>query len=96
MNRQPEDMAWELTPDQPYSFVLTFASGDGFRMARVKSDGCIDYYRYHNEPYDGSSPTQLEDYLHICNIDEEIARLQALKAAAEQAFKEQYGLSFPE
>jgi hypothetical protein len=67
------------------------SSDDNWREASVKWDGCIQYNRFFNEPGPSkgeNSHPQLEDGMHICDIDEEIAWLQALKAAAIKHFGE--------
>jgi hypothetical protein len=51
----------------------------------VKWDDCINLTRYFNVPYPANKQNQtsdLSDGMHICDIDEEIERLQALKKAA--------------
>ena len=66
---------------------------NGWYVARVKYDGCIDLYRYHDMPCppecdggeDRPHPTMI-DYIHLCDIDHEIERLQALKKLAMEKF----------
>ena len=56
--------------------------------ARVKWDGCVDLYDYANIPYDldpsrtDSAIAGADCYIHICDVDRLIERLQALKALA--------------
>jgi len=50
----------------------------------VRSDGCIHLRRYYNGGYDEP------DYLHICDIDEVIELLQAVKEKAEEHFGKEW------
>ncbi len=56
---------------------------DGKYKANAKHDGCINYYRGIDSPCDC-------EQIHICDIDAEIARLQALKAIAIEHFGERW------
>ena len=74
---------------------------DGWYWAQVRFDGCIHFYRAYNYPIpddatdvpddDGPARGFMTDYIHICDIDEEIDRLQRLKAAAIAHFGEDWG-----
>lgn len=83
---------WEIMSEETEDHWLQVRDPDGWYMAVVKWDGCIQYAHYFNTPAtsgyigDGDSDT-----LHICDIDDEIARLQALKTLATQFFTERYG-----
>lgn len=73
---------WEVVPGgSDPSTLLSAKDPQGWRSAKVKRDGCIDYYRYFELPMgvDARNDEQESDYLHICDLDEEIARLQALR-----------------
>ena len=48
----------------------------GTRRAWVKEDGCIEWH----DAYDGR--------IHVCDLDEEIARLQSLREAVKETFGE--------
>lgn len=62
--------------------------------AIVKWDGCVHFHQAGNIPFDehyGRSDKErphpaVDDYIHICDVDDMIARLQALKAAALEHF----------
>lgn len=63
--------------------------------AYIKWDGCIDYRQYSNgfSPNDPESKESAEncDYIHICDIDQMILKLQEIKKVAEAHFsKEDY------
>lgn len=53
----------------------------------VRFDGCVHLYRYHIGPVDNIRERD-PDYLHICDLDEMIALLQAVKAKALEHFGE--------
>ena len=64
-------------------YVLHLTSPDLFYYtARVKEDGCVDFHRYFNK----DTASEGCDSIHLCDIDDEIARLQALKAEALKYF----------
>lgn len=72
---------------------LEVKAPDGWYSASVKWDGCIQFARYFNEPmpFTGEHP-QLADSLHICDLDEEIKRLEKLREIA----KSHFGCGWPE
>jgi len=63
---------WNIVEKQDH--FLSAKDPDGWYSASVKWDGCIDFTRYFNEPNG-----EMKDSIHICDIDDMIARLQALK-----------------
>jgi hypothetical protein len=81
---------WEMAPEQgDEGVVLRLVDPEGWYEAYVKWDGCVDFMRLHNVPlpYTGE-PTQGRDYIHFCDLDEEIERLQALRELARLEFGE--------
>jgi hypothetical protein len=50
-------------------------AGEPYLKASLRSDGCTDYRQVHNIGF----VTQDEDYLHICDLDQLIADLIALR-----------------
>lgn len=66
---------------------LELEDPDGWYKAIVKWDGCVHFNRLHNVPLPetGEGP-QLVDYIHYCDIDEEIKRLEALRDKAREFF----------
>ncbi len=93
----PDTREWSVVTPGTHRLTLRM---DGWNWAEVKWDGCIDYYRVVNDPIpDGVTELppeeepagRLIDYMHICDIDEEIERLQKLKAAAIAFFGEDWG-----
>ncbi len=82
---------WNILQDQSSEYMIEVEDPDGWRSATVKWDGCIHYYRYYNTPKGLDAANDEEcDYIHLCDIDDEIARLQALKRLAYTYF-EQHG-----
>ena len=77
---------WEKTDSTPHRLVVQ--DPEKWYDADVRSDGCIDFTRYFNFPLDW--PERDEDdvdcYIHICDIDDFIARLKALKQMAIEHF----------
>lgn len=84
---------WEIKEARQH--CLKLKDPEGWYTAAVKWDGCIHFNRYFNAPHK-EGETRLEhetdDYLHICDIDDLIERLQALKAEA----KKHYGEKWPD
>ena len=68
---------------------LDLEDPEGWYKASVRGDGCIHFNRAFNLSYDERKPgdEEAEDYLHICDIDGLIARLQSLKQAALAHFR---------
>lgn len=93
-----EEYQWRAIPEKTAPHWLEIVATDGWRRAIFKWDGCIHYYRIFNtpieqngEPIRSFEKAEEEDdtsYIHICDIDEEIARLQALKAIGTKFFGE--------
>ena len=82
------DIVWNAK--EINEFVIQLDDPEGWYSARVKFDGCVDFMRYHNWPKDAAPAGREEDvdYIHICDVDDMIARLQAIKEAAKKHFKE--------
>lgn len=83
---------WE--PANGNEHVAEFRDPEGWFKATVRADGCIDLWHYHNVPLqsrtndEANENMELEDYLHLCDLDDLIARLQSLKARAAEHFGE--------
>jgi hypothetical protein len=89
----PDALEWQVDPDKASSeYHLQLRDKQGWHSATAKYDGCVDLWKYHNVPLDSRTNKseddhrELADYIHYCNIDEEIARLQALKKVAMEYF----------
>ena len=65
--------------------------------AEIRLDGCIHYHEYGNLPYlldpERKDEGCCDDYIHICNIDDHIKRLQDLRDIAREHFGEDWGKS---
>lgn len=84
---------WRLFKDEDTSiFVARDHLGEygSWYEAHVRFDGCIHFYRQHNSPLEQNKQGELRDYLHICDIEDEIDRLQRLKALAVEQFGENW------
>ena len=66
-----------------------------YREAHVsfKWDGCVDYNKFSNgytvDDEDSKSKAESADYIHICDIDDMIEKLQEIKKIAEENFDKQ-------
>lgn len=68
---------WKIGPDNfEFSFQAESLDCEGYE-ARVRWDGCVDFTR----SFDDSN-----DSLHICDLDDFIARLQELKSLGAKYF----------
>jgi len=75
------------------SHWLDFRDKEGWWSGFIKWDGCMELYKYANNPLE---PGQLQrtdatrdacdDGMHICDIDDMIERLQSLKRLAIEHF----------
>lgn len=74
----------DVTHDHHFT---TLTDGIGWWEARVVNGGCFDLTRYHNDPFGGGDDDNV-DRIHICDLDDLIERLQALKVAAKSHFGE--------
>lgn len=82
---------WVVNTSNSGDYYLAVDDGEGWYSAGIRFDGCVHFYRYFNLPW-GGAPHNPEaenntDYIHICDIDDMIDRLQALKEMARQHFK---------
>lgn len=77
---------WKVDKDNTKEHWLELSDEDGSYHASVKWDGCIHFDRYENIPAtidpERKGPGCCDSYIHICNVDDMIARLQALKQEA--------------
>lgn len=79
-------MNWQKDESNTSSAWLSLVDPEGWWKAGVKFDGCVHFTRHFNVPFTlGGEDT---DYIHICDVDEMIAMLQALKAEAARHFGE--------
>ena len=73
-------------------YFAHFEEPGGWYAATVKPDGCVDLRRYYNLPlHEPGRDADDEDYLHICDIDDLISRLQALRDAAKAKYGADWG-----
>lgn len=78
------------TKESHWLDLYWFECGYPWARASVKWDGCIHFNTVSNEPYDLTTDKveehQLENYLHICDIDRFIEQLQQLKKVSLEHF----------
>ena len=80
---------WKVHAESEY--LLTLLEPNQWFRADIKWDGCVHFYRSHNNtPLDIIKDLQNVDYIHICDIDDMILRLQELKRLATAHFKNEY------
>ncbi len=89
---------WLIDPKQDLSmnhwvdlrFVEGTDEGDQhWFAASVKWDGCIHFHKAYNYPFGEfakNEPEGNQDYIHICDLDDYIEKLIALRVAAKKYF----------
>lgn len=83
---------WEIDKEKTEDHWLEVNDPKGWYHAVVKWDGCVHLNRLHNVPLPITNKhPQLVDYIHFCNLDEEIERLQNLRDKAKEFFGEDWG-----
>jgi hypothetical protein len=84
---------WRVIPEKTDESWLELRDPDGFYKAGVKWDGCVHFDRYYNAPLDDETRRPEDrDYIHICDVEREIERLQALLVEARKHFGEHWPL----
>lgn len=86
--RGEDPIVLQVDPEGTNEARLSVVSQDGWFSAAVRFDGCIDYRQYANTPYrkDEARDEPCDDYVHVCDLDVFIERLQAIKAEAVKHF----------
>ncbi len=96
--RAVSDAKWQKAGARSMPHWLELQAPDGWWYAALKSDGCIHLYHAGNDPFGGEyggpgrTDHDCDDYLHICDLNELIERLQALREKA----REHFGDGWPE
>lgn len=82
---------WEVVPDKTSPTWLEVKDPDDWYYATVRDDGCLEFMRFFNLPlsFEDRDPDDV-DQVHICEIDEWIRRLEALKAVAVKYFGDKW------
>jgi len=87
---------WKILPEKTTETWLQVEDPEGWYGAIVKWDGCIHFDAYANVPIHERTGDpkeehrELVDYIHICDIDDMIARLQDLREVAVSHFGEKW------
>jgi hypothetical protein len=79
---------WVRNEDQPNDPEghLFLRSPDGFWLAQVRRDGCFELTRSHNVPLAEQPDEEDIDFLHVCDYDAMLERLDAMRRAAQDHF----------
>lgn len=89
-------MKWKPRPNSPISEAYISLIDDEknndnhwWWQADISFDGCIHFSRAYNSPFPhDTEKNPMSDYIHICDLDEFIERLKALREAAINHFGE--------
>jgi hypothetical protein len=82
---------WRTEPEKTSEYWLELVDPEGWWHAIVKWDGCIHLDRYFNFPLGhADAGGENSDYLHICELDDVILRLQALRDVARAHFGKEW------
>lgn len=75
--------------DEAAEATLSLVDPEGWYKAFIRWDGCVDLSRYFHTPFtlQDSAESDVAEF-HICDVDDLIERLQALKAKAVEHFGE--------
>ena len=79
MMTKTRNTTWDIVPDETHAHWLQLRSPDGWR-AHARFDGCVEIV--------ADSVQCIE--IHVCELDDFIARLQALRAMAIGYFGEDW------
>lgn len=86
---EPSSELWVVVAEETSDTWLSLHDPHGWHTAEMDyANGCVHYRKYANLPFTQSGHPQMVDYLHICDLDAEIARLQAIKQMAVAHFGE--------
>lgn len=88
---QPPAAYWQGGPADTNEYCLSVMDPNRWWKAVVKFDGCVHFNHAHNAAFkpDGSDNTENggdSDYSHICDLDDYIERLLALRDLALKHF----------
>lgn len=81
---------WEIDKQDTDEYVLRLHDPNDWYKTVVKRDGCVDFMQSFNNPL-SSARSQDIDYIHICNLDDFIKRLQEIQKKAVAHFGEHWG-----
>ncbi len=81
---------WKITAGAKHPDVCLdlHSPNPGLFSAVVKWDGCVHLNKYWNGATKEDDDEDNTDYIHICDIDDMIERLQEIKAIAAEYKKE--------
>lgn len=99
-----ENKFWKIDEKETTDSWLTVIDNEDPELgvwykAIVKWDGCIHLNRYFNNPYiknEKSEENDAPDYIHICELNNYINRLIALRDIANEFYKDKHSDVFGE
>jgi len=97
---QTPDPLWEINQQLTDASTLAIKCPDGWWEAFVRWDGCFNLHQAGNVPFSDEyghswgtcwngkerDPVACDDYIHICDLDDYIKRLQTLRDEAVKYF----------
>ena len=83
-----EPIQWNKDESRSDDSSLYLSDPEGWYKADVSLYGCVDLAKCSNEP--GFENEDMISYFHICDIDDMIERLQAIKVKAIEHFGEEW------
>ena len=81
----PINPSWAVVPENTTELWLSLREPDGWYRASVRSDGCLELYRHFNDPDPKTKESDIAQ-MHICDLDDFIRRLEALRETAKVHF----------
>lgn len=81
---------WEVDKQDTNEYVLHLGDPNDWHKAIVKRDGCVDFIQSFNNPL-SSARSQDIDYIHVCDLEDLIKRLQEIQKKAVAHFGEHWG-----
>lgn len=87
-----DEPEWTVIPADTHEAWLELLDPEGMYRAGVRFDGCIHFWKAGDNTLT-NAPIRNEDhadYIHICDVDEMIARLQSIKARAKAHFGDEW------
>lgn len=81
---------WVEEPENTDEYFLAIHDPEGWWRAGIRWDGCVNLDCFRNIPFHADPKREshqcCDDYIHICDVDDLIARLQSLKEMAQEYF----------
>ena len=85
---------WLEVVDGAYGYYADGTPLEGGWSAQVRGDGCTHLY-FHNTIGERPGEPEEPDYIHICDLEDHIKRLQKLQELAREHYARQ-GIKWPQ